>query len=615
MFFLLIGSNGLAQTVLPVPRNIQEAINKGSRTNEGVPGKNYWQNGADYSIHVQFDPATRLVSGTESIVYFNHSPDTLRQLLFKLDANFYQKGAARASAVKPADLMDGVSLSNLVINQSSHLLQNIPQGTNWRVPINRLLPGDSLKVSLDFSYTLNMGSHQRTGAIDSNAFFIAYFFPRIAVYDDLDGWNLFAYNGEQEFYNDFCHFNVQITVPKNYVVWATGDLKNGKELFSQKYSDRIAEAERSDSLIKIIDSSDLTAKDITVQNPLNTWIFDAAYVTDFVFALSNHYLWYSSSVEVDKNTKRRTRVDVAFNPHHPDYFEVIRFARKTVDLMSSKFPKWPFPYPHETVFDGLDQMEYPMMVNDNPVPDRHFTIELTDHEIFHTMFPFYMGINETKYAWMDEGWATIAEWLLSPNIDTTIKDNYGMEAYSHAGGTEHDLPIMNLSTELIGNSYFLNSYPKPALGYLYVKDKLGDDAFFRGLHTYIRQWNGKHPMPLDFFNSMNEGSGKNMNWFWKRWFFDGGYPDLSIAAATNNGNDYQVTIDNIGGKPLPVDLSIFYPDGSVEKIHRDISCWEQDNRSTVLKFSSTKKPSRLSLGSLYVPDVNKKDNEYLWKDR
>ena len=604
--------NGMAQTVLPVPLNIAKAIQKGSRNSEGFPGKNYWQNGANYNIHVNFNPETRLLSGSEEIVYYNHSPDTLKQLLFKLYPNLYQKGAVRADAVKPADLIDGVSLSNLMINESAHPLQNIPEGTNWRVPITKLLPGDSLKVSLDFSYTLNMGSHMRTGAIDSTAFFIAYFFPRIAVYDDLDGWNLFPYNGSQEFYNDFCHFAVDIKVPKNYVVWATGDLKNGKDLLGQKYMDRIAKAESSDAFTTIIDSTDLAANDIANRNPVNTWTFEAVNVTDFVFALSNHYLWYASSVEVDKNSKRRTRVDVAFNPKHKDFYEVIHFARKTVDLMSYAFPKWPFPYPHETVFDGLDQMEYPMMVNDNPVPDRPFTIELTDHEIFHTMFPFYMGINETKYAWMDEGWASIGELILSSLIDSTVKDGYGMDAYSRAGGKESDLPIMNLSTEITGTTYFLNSYPKPALGYMYAKEMLGDAAFFQGLHYYISHWHGKHPMPLDFFNSMNAGSGRNLNWFWKRWFYDNTYPDLAIASVTISGNDYQVTIENIGDKPMPVDLTIYFPDGSQQQVHRDVSCWEQNNKTILVKFSSSKKPGRLSLGGLYIPDVNKKDNEYSW---
>ncbi len=136
---------------------------------------------------------------------------------------------------------------------------------------------------------------------------------------------------------------------------------------------------------------------------------------------------------------------------------------------------------------------------------------------------------------MDEGWASIGEMIISPVIDTAVRDEYGMDAYSHAGGTEIDLPIMNLSTEITGTTYFLNSYPKPALGYLYAKDMLGETVFLQGLHYYIRHWNGKHPMPLDFFNSMNAGSGKNLNWFWKRWFYDNGYPDLAISHVKSNG--------------------------------------------------------------------------------
>ena len=177
LILLLITIDGKGQGPLPVPLNIQRAISKGSRTNEGVPGKNYWQNGADYTIHVHFNPETRLVSGTESIVYFNHSPDTLKQLLFKVDANFYQKGAARAEAVSAADLTEGESISNVMLNQTAFPVKDIPQGTNWRVPISKLLPGDSMKVSLDFSYTLNMGSHSGRVPLTAMLFLSPIFSP------------------------------------------------------------------------------------------------------------------------------------------------------------------------------------------------------------------------------------------------------------------------------------------------------------------------------------------------------------------------------------------------------------------------------------------------------
>jgi hypothetical protein len=602
----------LAQVTLPVPLNIEQAILKNTRTTNGSPGSQYWQNKGDYSIDVRFDPNTRLVSGSEQITYYNNSPDTISQLLFKLYPNIYQKGSIRDMAVKPEDLMDGVSIANLMIDNVGHTVIPVPSGTNLQVPVSKLLPGNILKVSLDFSYTLNKGSHIRTGAIDSAAFFVAYFFPRIAVYDDIDGWNRYPYVGAQEFYNDFCHFSVSVTVPDKYVVWATGDLKNREDVLASKYISKIADAEKSNGITAIIDSNDLAAGNITTHKPTNTWKFEASNVTDFVFATSNHYLWNSSSLEVDPTSKRRTRVDAVFNPAHKDFREVISFARKTVDYMSYRFPKWPYPYPHETVFDGLDQMEYPMMVNDNPLADKSETVELTDHEIFHTMFPFYMGTNETKYGWMDEGWATIGEWLLSPMIDSAISDEYGMSGYNKFAGKESDLPIMTLTTSLNGISSYLDSYPKPALGYLFVKDMLGDSLFFRGLHYYIKNWNGKHPIPLDFFNAMNTGSGKNMNWFWKKWFYDDGYPDLAFGPVVKTGSEYKVIVNSIGTKPVPVDLTIYFQDNTTQKIHRNISCWENNERKIQINFTSLKKPVKMKLGSLYVPDINQKDNEYIF---
>jgi len=301
-------------------------------------------------------------------------------------------------------------------------------------------------------------------------------------------------------------------------------------------------------------------------------------------------------------------VDAVFNPKHRDYFRVLSDARKTVESMSYRFPAWPFPYSHETVFDGLDQMEYPMMVNDNPVEDVAESIELTIHEIFHTMFPFYMGINETKYGWMDEGWATIGEWLITPMIDSSLVDTYAVEGYENAAGTEQDLPVVTLSTQQSGLAFSINSYPKPAMGYLFVKDMLGDELFHKALHHYIRTWQGKHPIPPDFFNCMNEGSGKNMNWFWKAWFLDDGVPGLAIGKVSLAGKRKKIAIEAKGKKPLPIDLTVEYTDGSSGKLHRSVEVWEKGNSSVDIFFESPKTVEKITLGSPHVPDVNKKDN-------
>ncbi len=615
-FFLLIfiSFKAFPQQSLYVPANIQKAYEKGTRNSDGLPGPNYWQNTANYDINVNFSPETRLISGTESIDYTNNSPDTLKTIWFKVDMNLYKKGNARNSMIQPEDLSAGIQISRLIIDDVEEDPGSVfIHGTNMIARIKPLMPHQHIHFDIDWSYVLNKTSHVRTGEVEKGAYFIAYFFPRIAVYDDIDGWNRFPYNGEQEFYNDFCNFNVHISVPKNYVVWATGDLNNANAVLSAKYTQRISNAERQDGIINIIDTNDLKEGGITTDHSVNIWHFTADDVTEFVFATSDHYVWKSTSLMVDPKTGRRTRVDAVFDPKHKDYEEVIDFARKTVEAMSYTFPAWPYPYPHETVFDGLDQMEYPMMVNDNPLASRSETIELTDHEIFHTMFPFYMGTNETKYAWMDEGWATIGEWLISPLIDDTLTDRYGMAAYDLAAGNENDIPVMAVSTNQYGESYYLNSYPKPAMGYLYVKDMLGDSLFTKALHHYISLWHGKHPMPLDFFNCMNAGSGKNLNWFWQKWFYDNGYPNLAIDKVSKHGKNYTVLVGSKGNKPTPVDLTFTFDDGAIQKLHRSIAVWEKGNKTVELTLRSDKRLKEVKLGSTYDADIQPANNIYIMK--
>lgn len=607
----LFGASSFAQTQLPIAQEFEQAYQKGTRDKSGAPGKKYWQNTADYNLNINFDPITREVKGTVEITYINNSPDVLNEIWFKLYPNLYQKGVPRKAKLNERDLGDGVQISKVLLNnQPKDVASLVIDGTNMHTSVPALAPGKSMKFKIDYSYILNKGSHMRTGQVDEGAHFIAYSFPRIAVYDDIDGWNKIPYSGAEEFYNDFCNFKAAITVPQNYGVWATGDLLNGNEVFTKEVFKKYELANKSDEVIDVIDSATLANNKVTAPNAFNTFKFEAKNVVDFAFATSNHYLWKSSSLVVDPKTNRRTRVDAVFNQKHKDYYEVIDFARKTVHAMSYVFPKWPFPYSHETVFDGLDQMEYPMMVNDNPVDNREDAITLTDHEIFHTMFPFYMGINETKYGWMDEGWATIGEWLISPMIDSKIVDEYGIGPTGMSSGTKDDTPIMTLTTELKGAGSFTNSYPKPGLGYLFVKDYLGDELFIKALHHYISQWNGKHPMPYDFFYSMNAGSGKNLDWFWKRWFFEEGVTDMAIKAVNKTAEGYQIEIENKSVKPLPIDLTISYADGSTEKVHHSIGVWEKGNQTFTSVLKTGKQVSKVVMGSSHVPDKNKSDNTF-----
>lgn len=597
---------------LPIATNIKKAYTNTTRSNTGAPGKSYWQNTADYTIKVKFDPQTRELKGTVGIDYINNSPDTLKSILFKLYPNLFQKSSPKAIAIAAEDQTDGVKIER--ISRDGELPDSTKlsiRGTNMIVRGKKLLPGAKAHFDITYAYTLNKGSFIRTGQIDSGAFFLAYFFPRIAVYDDIDGWNTYPYTGQVEFYNDYGHFNVEITVPGNYQVWATGDLKNQHEVYQPKFAALIDKAGVSDSVINIITPADIKAGNITRNSKLNNWKFEADNVTDFAFGISNHYVWKSTSLVVDPATQRRTRVDAVYNPEHKTYEPIIGYARKTVEAISYKFPQVPYPYPHETVFDGPDEMEFPMMVDNNPFERTKDAIQLTAHEIFHTIFPFYVGVNETKYSFMDEGWATMAEFYLHPMIDTTIPVDYDMSDINTQSGTETDLPLMALTPQLAGAARFMDKDQKPALAYLYVKEMLGDKLFLKALHYYIDNWKGKHPTPYDFFNSINTGSGVNLNWFWKNWFFEKGVPDLAIGKVIHTGKNYTVTVSNLGTEAVPIHLNVFYSDGSIEMLNKTIACWAKGAKSVLLKFTAKKPVKQLVLGTAYDADIDKSNNS--WK--
>lgn len=610
--------NSLNAQQLFTNTNVQIACQKGTRTSTGKPGKNYWQNRANYNIHVNFSPDSQLLEGKETITYFNNSPDTLKQLIIRLYPDLYKKGVKRLSNIAEKDLNEGVQIDDLKIGEENiqHFndhKKTIQINTNLFVkPEKAILPHSKIELNISWHYKVNTGSQQRTGMVDSTSYFIAYFFPRLAVYDDIDGWDNWSYNGTQEFYNDFGNFRVSIAVPKNYVVWATGNCLNYEENFAKNILEKIKTASTSDKIIHVIDSLDYINDDVLKKETTGVWKFSANNVTDFAFALSDHYLWDVSSVLVDSSKGRRSLAEAAYNKIHKDYFEVAEQAHQSVDYMSHFYPKYPFPFDHITVFDGTDQMEYPMMVNDNPTESRKDAVQLTSHEIFHSYFPFYMGINETQYAWMDEGWATIGESMISPKMGEPEDEGiFSKTRYEKISGTDEDVPLITNTKLYQDAAYLSNSYGKAGICYFVLQDLLGDQLYFKALHQYMNDWNGKHPVPYDFFNSFNNASGKNLNWFWDQWFFGWTYPDLSIKKVDKFGNDIKIIIENKGGLPLPVYLNIILKDGKKSMVKYTAGVWENGKKErTFIIKNSFQSISKIELGNEFIPDKYKEDNRW-----
>jgi len=603
-----------------VPREVQAAYDNGTRSEDGHPGPEYWQNGADYRIHVRFDPLTGDLAGRETIAYRNNSPEDLRNLVLKVHPNMYRKGSARDMDASPEDVGDGVTLDAVTMNgealdpspgagEVSHFLNG-----NLLVIPGPIPAGETAAVELEWHYTVNRGSHSRTGGVETTTWFNAYTYPRIAVYDDIDGWDLTAYRGTAEFYNDFGDYDVTIEVPEGYVVWATGLLQNPDEVLAPEVSERYQAALASDEIVHLVDSATLASGAVTAMagpSGMNAWHFRADYVPDFAFAVSDHYLWDASSLVVDPATGRRTLIDAAYHPDSPDFYEVAEVARNSIDYMSRVFPGVPFPYPQETVFNGADEMEYPMMVNDRSVPERMYMVSLTSHEIFHTYFPFYMGINEIKYAWMDEGWATFGDFFITNHLHTEEPLRlFGVEQWETDIGGWNDLPIMAGSGQARHPAYFHASYPKPAFFYLMLRDMWGEERFRDVIREYIERWNGKHPTPWDFFNTLEDVSGEDLGWLIRPWFEEYGAPDLAIGAVDREEDTYRIEIVRVGRNPVPIEITVEFEDGTSEVLNESVSAWKDGVGTHTVSVPARGEIRSIVLGNWNTPDANPADNRY-----
>ncbi|QTE39921.1 M1 family metallopeptidase [Mucilaginibacter gossypii] len=600
-----------AQT-LYMPRDIQKAFKNETRSADGRPGKKYWQNYGRYNISITAVPQNRTVKGTEQITYVNNSPDTLKRLNMKLILNIHKPGAARFGDAGADYLTPGIQFDSFSINSEA---KKVASGsTNQMVGLSKpLMPHDSVKLDIGWHFEISKESG-REGMIDSTTCYLAYFYPRVSVYDDYNGWDRLPFLDAQEFYNDFNDYTLHVTAPKNYVVWATGTLQNPEEVLQPEYAKRLKASFTSDSTINIASAAELAAHKVTAQKEMNTWTWTANDISDMAVGISDHYVWDAASVVVDDATNRRASMQAAFLDSSEDFHHAVQNGRNSLSWLSHNWPGVPYPFPKMTSFQGFADMEYPMMVNDSHTNDVRFSQFVQDHEIAHTYFPFYMGINESRYAFMDEGWATTFELLIGTSEvgkekAEALYKNFRVDRWIHDASTAEDQPVITPSSELRGG-YGNNSYGKPSLSYLALKDMLGDQLFKKALNGYMDRWHGKHPIPWDYFNSMSNITGKNLDWFFNNWFFTNYYIDLSVKGVTKAAGGYTVAIKNVGGFVIPFDVKITYADGSGESIHQTPVVWEKNQKQIAIDIKTTKTIKSVTLDGGIFMDADESNNSW-----
>lgn len=612
LFASLVLSKSAAQE-LYLPRSIQPAYDRGTRSLNGTPGKNYWQNKGVYHIKLNINPPERMVKGFETIVYINNSPDTLKYLNFKLIMNNHRATAPRLGHVSKNYLTDGLFVDTYKENGIEKEWKNGNDGTNKVIGLEKpLLPNERVKLEINWHYKLSKQSG-REGVLDSTSFFLAYFYPRVAVYDDYAGWDRMNHVLSQEFYNDFNDYTLEVSVPNNYIVWATGTLENPKAVLQKEYAEQLQKTMNSDEIVQIASAKEIMDGLVTQQNKTNTWVWKATHITDVALALSNHYNWDATSALVDSKTGRRASVQVAYDDSSTGFQKMAGYAQHALKWFSANLPGVPYPFPKMTVVRGFADMEYPMMANDSERKNGNFMRFVAEHEIAHSWFPFYMGINETRYGFMDEGWATTFEYFigiadLGKEQATKNYQNFRVKSWSEKLYLGQDLPIIIPTNLMSGRPMGNNEYGKASLGYLALQDLLGENQFKKALQGYMADWNGKHPIPWDFFYSINRHSGRNLNWFWNAWYFSRNYIDVAVKSVKTKKRNTIITLKNIGGMPAPIDIRVNFENGTNKVFHQTPVIWKKCSQYAEIELKDTEKIIKVTLEGGIWMDADMSNN-------
>jgi hypothetical protein len=615
LFCLLASATMYAQQPLFMPQNVKKAYVNETRSADGKPGKKYWQNFGRYNINITLNPPSKTIRGTETITYINNSPSSISRPVIKLILNIHNPGTARQGTVGPDYLTTGIQIDKFMENGKDVPFGD-PGGETWQ-PIRLTKPvpsGDSVQLKFDWHYDVSDRSG-REGKLDSTSFFLAYFYPRVAVLDDVHGWDRMNFTEAQEFYNDFNDYQVSVTVPKNFLVWGTGDLLNANEVLQPAYLDKFNKSFTSNEVINIVSQKDIVDKNITTPNATNTWRWKATNITDVAFCISDHYVWDAASVVVDKKTGRRASCQSAYIDTAINFRNQVKHIQHSLDWYSNNWPGIPYPFQKSTIVQGLADMEYPMMANDSPQDEDMIQRFIAEHEIGHSYFPFYMGINEHRYGFMDEGWTTAFENMIgAADLGKEAADGFFKQfrigSWAMNPSDETQVPIITPTNILSGQALGHNEYGKPALAYLGLKDMLGDSLFKKSLHGFMDRWHGKHPIPWDMFNSFSNISGKDLSWYFNNWFFGSHYIDVAVDKVVPAKTGYTATIKNIGGFAIPVDIKLEYEDGSTQTLHQTASIWQKNQQLATIAINTKKKIGSMVLDGGIFMDANEKDNTW-----
>ena len=534
------------------------------RTASGAPGVDYYQQQVDYVMDIELDDANKKLYGKETITYTNNSPDELPYLWVQLDQNIREKDAPalekNGSGVSPLTRAASFATKNMkdpfeggfnieyVRDSNGKSLKTITNQTMMRVDLPApLKSGQKFVFSIKWWYNINdhvndggRSGYEYFAKDDNRAYVIAQFFPRLAVYNDVEGWQNYQFWGNGEFALNFGNYEVNITVPEDHIMEATGELQNPKEVLSRKEYQRYKQAQNTfDKPVLIVTQDEVIAKEATKATKKSTWKFVAENVRDFGFATSRKFIWDMMAVKVgDKNVIAASLYPKEGNPLWEEYSTEV--VAHTLEVYS-KFT-FDYPYPKAVSVHAKNQgMEYPMICwnygrpnEDGTYSDRvkYGMISVIIHEVGHNYFPMIVNSDERQWGWMDEGLDTFMQYLTEQELDPEYPSRRGEPSKIvryMSGDQDFISPIMSNPENVF--QLGPNAYGKPATALNILRETImGKELFDYAFKTYAQRWMFKHPSPEDFFRTMEDASAVDLDWFWRGWFYSTDVVDIGLKS-------------------------------------------------------------------------------------
>lgn len=607
-----------------------------TRSASGQPGEKYWQNRADYQLTANLNDKTSEIIGTETLTYTNNSPDKLSFLWMNLDQNLFETNS-RGNAVIPVngsrngargEKFDGGHKIKSVKIVSVIGGKSVEKNTEFEINDTRMkiiLPQDlnangaSIKVKIEFSYISPKYGSDRTGILDTKngkIFTIAQWYPRMCVYDDVRGWNTLPYQGAGEFYLEYGDFDVTITAPSNHVVVCSGELVNLKEVYSVAQQKLWIAATNSDKTVVIRSVEDIAN---AVSNPLVkptlSWHFKIKNSRDVSFASSAAFIIDAAKINLPSGKKS---LAISAYPVESDGSDAwgrsTEYTKTSIENYSKRWFEYPYPAAIN-VAGNSGGMEYPGIVFCGWKAKGEGLWGVTDHEFGHIWFPMIVGSNERLFAWMDEGFNTFINSLSAEDFNngeykSPAEDMHQMSEVFTKPSME---PIMTAPDGLKEANLGILGYYKPSSGLVILREQiLGKERFDTAFKTYVTRWAFKHPTPDDFFRTIENVAGEDLNWFWRGWFVNNWRFDQAITKVKYVKNNPKlgvvISIENLEKMTLPVVLDIKYKSGTVTRVKLPVEIW-QKNVEWSFKNASTEEIETITLDPDHVfPDVNSLNN-------